>query len=63
MQADIFFLIETHLIEEKTEKIRIYFRGFTLYSVPAVKVSRFGRAVGGFLYGFKNSLRNAGIKI
>ena len=63
MQADIFFLIETHLIAEKTEKIRKYFRGFTLYSVPAVKVSRFGRAVGGFLYGFKNSLRNAGIKI
>ena len=36
MQADIFFLIETHLIEEKTEKIRKYFRDFTLYSVPYI---------------------------
>lgn len=50
---EIFFLFETHVTEEKIIQYNKYFGEFELKSIAATKLSRFGRASGGCLYGYK----------
>lgn len=51
------------MVAEKTESFKKYFPDFKIYAVPAIKNNRRGRAIGGYLYGFKNSLKNNGFNI
>lgn len=53
MNYDIFILVETHVVESAFDKYKKYFNGFELHWVPATRTSRFGRASGGCLYGYK----------
>lgn len=50
---DIFMLQETHVTPDKFENFVKMFGGFELVWVPAKKVSTYGRASGGGLYGIK----------
>lgn len=55
---DIFALLETHIIEEKTNRLTKFLGGFDLIWRPAEKVNRFGRAIGGCCIGVKSNLKN-----
>ena len=53
---DIFFLFETHVINEKRSHFCNKFNEYMLYWVDAKKTHSVGRASGGCLYGFKKSI-------
>lgn len=55
-------LSETHVLNLNSEKFEKYFQGFDLKWRPAEKLSRFGRASGGNLFGVRKSLCKVGIK-
>lgn len=50
---DIFFLAETHVTENNISNYSKYFREFELKWIPAKKTSKFGRASGGCILGYK----------
>ena len=54
----MFFLYETHVIEEKQYLFEVYFKNYTLNWIPAGKTHKSGRASGGCLYGVKKIFRN-----
>lgn len=54
-------LSETHVLESNAGKYEKYFEGFDLKWNPAKKIARFGRAIGGGLYGVRKSLSSLGI--
>jgi hypothetical protein len=55
---NVFFLYETHVEEKDIESFTKFFPGFKLLFLPAKRVSNFGRASGGSVYGFKIDLLN-----
>lgn len=59
---DIVILIETHLIEEKIEQFKKYFKNLTTFWKPAYKVSNYGRAIGGCMFGINKNLNSTEIK-
>lgn len=59
--GDIFILLETHIPEAKVERFKKYFTGFDTYWKPAIRSSRFGRAIGGCVYGAKRDLKTRNI--
>ena len=54
---DIFFLHETHVLNEKQSKFAPFFKDYVLCWVDAFKNNVMGRAIGGGLYGFKKTLQ------
>ena len=54
----IFFLFETHVIENKQKMFEIYFKNFTLSWITAKKTHCAGRPSGGCLFGFKNEIKS-----
>lgn len=54
---DIFFLFETHVVEEKQCEFSSYFKNYSLYWIAAKKIHSAGRASGGCLYGFRKELQ------
>jgi hypothetical protein len=54
---DVFFLQETFVVTEEIDCCSKYFGGFCLQWIPAIKESKFGRAKGGQVYGFKTQLK------
>lgn len=59
---DIFSLLETHVVADKTSNFNKYFANYNIYWIPAIKLSKFGRAIGGSLFGIKKTLKNFGLK-
>lgn len=53
---EIIILLETHVTEENTHRFGAYFVDFELRWIPAIKLSKFGRASGGCLIGYKKSI-------
>lgn len=53
---DLFILIETHVIKDDVNKYDNCFPGYKLLWKPAEKESIFGRAIGGIVLGYKNSV-------
>ena len=49
-------LFETFVTEENTKDIESYFNNFMLHWEPAIKTAKYGRAIGGSLFGFRYSL-------
>lgn len=49
-------LLETHILEEKVERFKKFFCGYDMYWNPAFKNSRFGRGIGGSVYGVKKDV-------
>lgn len=60
--SDIFILIETHIKEEKFERVKKYFPGFDLYCESAKRNSNYGHAIGGLLIGINKKLKNLGVR-
>ena len=50
---DIFSLLETHVVADKTKNFNKYFPNHEIYWI--------GRAIGGTLFGIKNSLKHSGL--
>lgn len=59
---DIVILLETHICEEKFENFKNYFKNLNIFWKPAHRVSRYGRAIGGCLYGINKNLNQQGLK-
>lgn len=55
---DVIILVETHLMKESTKQAEKYFPGFDIFWTEAIKINRFGRAIGGKMLGIKKSLKN-----
>lgn len=55
---DVFFLAETHVTEGNISNYSKYFSEFELKWIPAIKTSKFGRASGGCILGFKKSIND-----
>lgn len=58
---EVFVLLETHICEDKIEQGKKYFKDYDTYWKPAIRNSRFGRALGGCVYGVKKELTRIGI--
>lgn len=58
---DVFILLETHISEEKVERFKKFFEGYETFWKPALKNSRFGRGIAGYVYGIKKDLRKKNI--
>lgn len=56
---DIFFLFETHVIEENQKMFELYFKNYCLQWISATKTHSAGRASGGCLYGYRKVLQKA----
>ncbi|XP_059224641.1 uncharacterized protein LOC131997617 [Stomoxys calcitrans] len=61
-EFEIIILIETHITAQKRSQTEKYFPEYEIYWVDAIKINRFGRAIGGVFVGVKKSLNKAGIK-
>ncbi|XP_075170471.1 uncharacterized protein LOC142242833 [Haematobia irritans] len=59
---DIFFLLETHVLSNKSEKFKQYFGDFEIYWRYATRNSQYGRGIGGYLIGIRKTLRNLGLR-
>lgn len=58
---DVFALFETHVIEERIQQWKKYFKNFDIFWKSANRVSNFGRASGGCIYGVKKELKERGL--
>lgn len=59
---DIFFLIETHITQNKTKQAEKYFPGFTIYWDYAERDSNYGRAKGGIMLAVNSKVHEKGLK-
>lgn len=59
--ADVFILIETHIMENQIGRYNKFFDNFVLKWKYAIKVNRCGRASGGILIGVNNSIKTQNI--
>lgn len=59
---DVFVLVETHVPEDKIEQYKKYFNNFMIFWKPATRISNYGRASGGCIYGIKKELINKGLR-
>lgn len=60
---DIFFLSETHVTEGNISNYIRHFSEFELKWIPALKTSKFGRASGGCILGYKKSIISSDLKV
>lgn len=60
-QYEVFLLLETHLERGKMERAKTYFIGYQLVFEPAIRVHRFGRAIGGIIIGIKQEMIDMGV--
>lgn len=58
----MFVLLETHASQDKFDKLKTCFKGFDIFWRAATRNSRFGRAIGGCVYGVKKELAERGIQ-
>jgi hypothetical protein len=56
-EYDVFILLETHVETHNVVKYQNYFIDFNLYWKPATKISNYGRASGGSVYGIRKSCK------
>lgn len=59
---EVFALLETHLCENKVDHFKKYFKGFELYLRHASRQSKYGRGIGGCLYGVREDIQKLGIE-
>lgn len=58
----MFLLQETHIVEEKVDRFKKFFKSFKLFFIGAKKEHRYGRASGGSIFGIKTDLHEKGIR-
>lgn len=56
---DIILLYETFLEENDIARNEYYFKDFHILVIPAVRQTIYGRAKGGYKYGFKRSIQKS----
>lgn len=59
---EMFALLETHIMENQTERWSKYFNDFDPFWQAAKRVNHYGRASGGILCGIKKNLLKRGVK-
>lgn len=59
---DIVILLETHTCADKFEKFQKYFTNLSINWKPAYRVNRFGRAIGGCMFGINKNINQSEIK-
>lgn len=61
-ESDIFILLETHVENSSFEKFNGKFKNFNIKWKSATRNSRFGRGIGGYVFGIRKNLTNFGVK-